>query len=194
MKKTLLTYCMFGLTFLSFSCDKDDKEADDVIPEMELSMDRTFMYHDTHETKAVSYTSDDLQSGFLAENEKLTIYVGSGKDGISFEIAAADLVNGYLGTYTLKSLPNPENGKAKTTYSYSTSGASGSVMFSQANTMTGSVEITGYNEKHNIISGTFELTMENVPDPTATSPTSNPRRCDVTVTGSFENAKLTSNP
>ncbi|WP_242928187.1 hypothetical protein [Pontibacter vulgaris] len=191
MKKTLLYICLTSLALLNFSCDSDDKE--EVIPEMELSMDRTFMYHDTHETKAASYASDDLQSGFLTGNEKLTIYVGSEKDGISFEIADADLISGYVGNYTLKSLPNPENGKAKITYSYSTSGTSGSVMFSQANTMIGSIEITDYNEKHNLISGAFELRMEDVPDPTATSPT-NPRRCDVTVTGTFENAKLTSNP
>ncbi|NDK54370.1 DUF6252 family protein [Pontibacter fetidus] len=189
MKKTLLYFSLAALTFLNFSCDTDGGDADEVIPEMALTMHRAFMYHDNHETKNATYTSANLQSAFLTENERLTIYVGGDKDDISFEIAEADLPSGYVGNYVLKSLPNPDNGKAKTSYSYATSPTSGSVFFSQANAMNGSVEITNYNEKHQLISGTFELTMENVPDPTATSPT-NPRSCDVTITGTFANAKL----
>lgn len=194
MKKTLLTYCMLGLALLSFSCDKEDDETNEVAPAMELSMERTFMYHDNHETKQASYLSKDIVSGFVKDDGKLTVYVSSGADGISFEIAEADLTNGYVGVYTLKSLPNPANGKANTTYSYSQSGTSGSAYFSQANTMSGAIEITNYNEKHNLISGTFELTMVDVADPTLTAPTTNPRKSDVTVNGTFENAKLTTNP
>lgn len=192
MKKTLLTYCMLGLALLSFSCD-DDKEADDVIPAMEISMERTFMYHDNHETKQASYTTDDCQTGFVKDDGKLTVFIDAGADAISFQIDEEDLADGYIGNYTLMSLPNPDNGKAKTTYSYSITQTSGNAYFSQANYMGGSFKITDYNEKHNLISGTFELTMEDVPDPTLTSSTPAPRRCDVTVTGTFENAKLSTN-
>jgi hypothetical protein len=194
MKKTLLTYCMLGLALLSFSCDKEDDETNEVAPAMELSMERTFMYHDNHETKHASYLSKDIVSGFVKDDGKLTVYLSSDADGISFEIAEADLTDGYIGVYTLKSLPNTANGKASTTYSYSKSGTSGSAYFSEANTMNGAIEITNYNDKHNLISGSFELTMKDVSDPTLTAPTTNPRKCDVTVTGTFVNAKLTSNP
>lgn len=190
MKKTLLYVGMATLAFLNFSCNNDDE----VIPEMELMLDRTFMYHDTHETKAATYETKDLQTAFVIENDQLTLFLDSGTDGVSFEIEEDKLTSGYVGEYSLKSLPNPDNGDANTTYFYKNSAPSGSAYFGQANFINGSVEITNYNEKHKLISGTFELTMQDVPDPTITYPTPNSRRCDVTVTGTFENAKLTTNP
>ena len=194
MKKKFLYSGLALLTLINFSCDKNTMEEDGVVPQMKLALDRSFMYHDIHELKAASYTTDDLQTAFLIENESLTVYMDSGTDGVSFRISEAKLLSGYVGEYTLQTLPNPDNGDANTTYVYKNGATSGSVYFSQANYINGSIEITDYNEKYNLISGTFEMTMEDVPDPTLTTATPTPRRCDVTITGNFENARLITNP
>lgn len=193
MRKTLFTFCTLAIALLSVSCD-NDKDAEDVVPAMDLTMARNFMYHDTHETVAANYKTEDLQTAFVTENEQLTIYLDSGTDGVSFEIEEEKLSSGYVGNYTLQTLPNPDAGDANATFIYKTSAGSGSAYFSKANFIYGIVKITTYDQKHQLISGTFQLKMDDVPDPTITLPTSNPRRCDVTVTGTFENAKLTINP
>lgn len=157
-------------------------------------MNRLFIYQDNHEEVKATYTDDKLQHSFNLENERLSIYVSSGQDGVSFEITKTDLQEGIIGSYALKSLPNPDAGKAKTTYSYSSQEGSGSIYFSQANFIEGSVIVTDYNVKHSLISGKFEVKLKDVADPALTSPTPTPRRCDVIVTGEFKNARLTSNP
>ncbi|WP_162426302.1 hypothetical protein [Pontibacter pudoricolor] len=124
MRKTLLRFGMASLALLNFSCGSGDKEV--VVPKMELAMQRTLMYHDTREMKKANYTTADFNSGISLENNKLTIFLAAEPDEIAFEIDETDLLNGYVGVYSLKSLPDPETGKAKTTYIYDNGDGSGS--------------------------------------------------------------------
>lgn len=192
MKKTLLYFGLASLAFFNFSCDSDKEEV--AVPKVELTMERTFVYHDTHETKKANYTTADFNTGIKLENDQLTIYLAAEPDEVAFEVKKADLLNGYVGVYSLKTLPNPETGKANTTYIYDNNDGSGSAFFSQGNFIGGELKITEYNKQHNLISGTYNLTMQDVPDPMLKAPTSNPRRCDVTVTGTFKNGVLITNP
>ncbi|WP_018478033.1 hypothetical protein [Pontibacter roseus] len=193
MKKLFHYACLLALPLLLGACDEEEKETP--LPEPEASLNRTFDFKNADEDEKATYTLGAFESHLVLENGKLELAFSpaapTGKDALVFKIKSTDIPSGYVGKYSVKSLPETEAGKAETTYYHYLGTGGGSALMSGGNTMAGEVEITAFDTQNQLASGKFEITMPDAYDPTRYNPNlDDARKCDITVTGFFKNLRL----
>ncbi|GGF99919.1 hypothetical protein [Pontibacter amylolyticus] len=197
MKKIIPSTWLLVISFFAFSCDKQDDESTTIVPKVEATMERSFNYLESEEEEKAVYSLSLKEMQLLSDEEKLQIDFApsrpTGNDAVVFSIRQADLLNGYIGTYPIRSLSNNKKGRADITYYHYYNKTSKSALFSSGNRMEGMIEIKAYNATTGLASGSFEVMISNVTDPTSyeSNPTK-PRKCNITLKGSFNNLKLIS--
>jgi hypothetical protein len=195
MKKIISFVCFCSLAILFVSCDQKEKETASILPNVEATMERTFDYLESEENDRVVYTLSLSEMQLLSDDDRLEVMFAptrpAKKDAMVFNIKKADLKNGYVGLYNIKSLTNNKSGQAELTYYHYHNKTSSNALFSVGNQMEGSFEIKAYNASTGLASGSFVVNIKNVTDPTAyeTNPLI-PRKCDITLKGEFNNLKL----
>ncbi|WP_299708649.1 hypothetical protein [uncultured Pontibacter sp.] len=195
MKKIIsfVWFCSLAISFAS--CDQKEEETASILPNVEATMERTFDYLGSEETDRMVYTLSLSEMQLLSDDDRLEVMFAPTKpvrkDAIVFNIRKTDLKNGYVGTYSLKSLSTNKSGKAELTYYHYHNKTSSNALFSVGNQMEGNFEIKTYNASTGLASGSYVVNIKNVTDPTAyeTNP-STPRKCDIILRGEFNNLKL----
>ncbi|MFD2998976.1 hypothetical protein ACFS7Z_01275 [Pontibacter toksunensis] len=193
MKKLFPLSILFLFCFLFTACDEEETAS--VVPETEATMERVFDFHNADANDEESYTLGAAEVQMALENDVLEIIFAparpQGKEALVFIINKADLVNGYVGKYKVKSLPDADSGPAETTYYYYMGSGSGSALFSGGNTIDGELQIISFDPKNKLASGKFTVVMEDAFDPTKYNASlADVRTCDITVSGGFKNLKL----
>lgn len=195
MKKIILSTWLLVITFLSVSCDKEKDESTSIMPKVEATMERSFNYLESAEEEKAVYSLSLKEMQLVSDEEKLQLNFAPSQpatiDALVFNIKQADLLHGYIGTYTVRSLSNNKTGRADLTYYHYYNKTSKSALFSSGNRMEGQIEIKAYNASTGLASGSFEVTITNVTDPTSYgSNQEKPRKCNITLKGKFNNLKL----
>ncbi|MBC5991789.1 hypothetical protein [Pontibacter cellulosilyticus] len=199
MKKLLPLSFLFLLTLLFTACDSDsDREAEEVAPAAVATMRSViaYAYNEPQSAEFSEYSGMSVISHASLDTERLVasfiIPSHIGRDAIAFSINKPQVAAGYVGTYALKSLPDPATGAVDVRYSYRKDGNTYSVYLSSSSTMEGHFTITAYDAKHKLISGNYEMKMRRAFDPKASEVSlENTRRCDITIQGTFTNVKIT---
>lgn len=195
MKKIIPSTWLLVIAILSFSCDKQDDESTTILPKVEATMERSFHYLESAEEEKVVYSLSLREMQLLSDDQKLQIDFAPARpaanDALVFSINQSDLLNGYVGTYPIRSLSNNKKGRADITYYHYYNKTSKSALFSSGNRMEGKIEISAYNAATGLANGSFEVTISNVTDPTSyESKPDKPRKCNITLSGKFNNLKL----
>jgi hypothetical protein len=194
MKKIIsfVWFCTIATSLVS--CDQKEEEASTILPNVEATLERTFDYTETKETDRAVYTLSLSDMQLLSDDGKLEVMFApinpARKDALVVNINKKELKNGYVGAYKIKSL-SYKAGQAELTYYHYHNKTSSNALFSVGNDMQGSFEIKTYNATTGLASGTYEVNIKNVTDPTAyeTNPLT-PRKCDIMLRGEFNNLKL----
>ncbi|MFD2516048.1 hypothetical protein ACFSRY_19400 [Pontibacter locisalis] len=199
MKKLLPVFILFTFSGLVSSCDSDNSiETETVLPATQAEMSRTFSYayNEPQSAEIASYSTWSVETYSSLEEERLNItFSGLPKladtDVIHFNISKLQLLGNYIGSYALKSLPNPAAGAAQVRYTYRRDGNSSSIIESTFSTMDGHFTISSYDAKNKLISGSYEIRIKEAVDPKRYD-IAEPliRRCDITLRGSFANVKV----
>ena len=198
MKKLLPLSFLFLLTLLFTACDSDsDKETEEVAPAAVATMRSAiaYAYNEPQSAEFSEYSGMTVISNASLDIERLVVSFSVpshvGRDAIAFSISKPQITVGYVGTYALKSLPNPATGAADVRYSYRKDANSYSIYLSNSSTMEGHFTITAYDAKHKLISGSYEVKMKQAFDPKANQINQTDiRRCDITIQGNFTNVKI----
>ena len=194
---------LFILTMLAWTAaacgskDNDPAPTTPTGPAMELTMTRTQDYLGDRTDAGITYTHATMSGQGRLANQELSLYFApkEGLDAISFVVAANKLATGMVGTYTLKSQPDPTLGVVVTRYtlySKNTTGSStGTIYDSSWSLMPGELKITSYDAQRGLISGSYTLQMDNIPDPfDGRLGSTEKEHCNLKVTGAFTNLKL----
>jgi hypothetical protein len=195
MKKIISFVWLCSLAIVFASCDQKEEESASILPSVEATMERTFDYLESKEEDRVVYTLNLSEMQLLSDDGKLEVMFAptrpAKKDALVFNIKKTDLKNGYVGVYKIKSLSNNKSGQAELTYYHYHNKTSSNALFSVGNKMEGNFEIKTYNASTGLASGSYEVNIKNVTDPTAyeTNPLT-PRKCDIMLRGEFNNLKL----
>ncbi len=186
---------LVALVFLTAACDKQTDGTDTAVPRLSATLERTFNYTESAEENRAVYAMGTSELQVVSDEERVEISFAptrpAANDAITFRLLKQDLLGGYVGTYTVRSLSNNKKGSADFTYYHYYNKTSKSALFSSGNRMEGQLEIKTYNASTGLASGTFKVVIRNVTDPTSfdASQASN-RKCDVTLTGEFSHLKL----
>lgn len=197
MKKLLPFPVLFLLCLHFTACDSEQEEAQPVpLPEAEMSRTFFYVYEEPQSAEGNSYSDMGVETYASLDTEGLNVTFGAvprfaDTDVIHFQIAKPQLTGNYVGTYTLKSLPDTNIGAADVLYTYRRTGNSSAMLASSFSTMDGNFTITAYNAKNKLISGTYEVKLEAAIDPKRYDITEpNIRRCDITIKGTFTNVRI----
>ncbi len=160
-------------------------------------MTRTQDFLGTTAAMGITYTHVTMLGRGAFTPQELSLYFApkEGLDAISFLIAADKLTAGVLGTYSLKSQPDPNPGAVTTRYtlySKNTTGSSAGVIYGSSwNIMLGELKITSYDASRRLISGSYSLQMDNLPNPFDGGVNNTEKEhCNLKVTGTFTHVKL----
>ncbi|MBD1396066.1 hypothetical protein H9Q13_02720 [Pontibacter sp. JH31] len=194
MKKIISSICLCALALLSFSCDETDA-ASTVVPNVEATMERKFKYLETTVDEKITYTLGLSEMHLLSDDDKVEIMFAptrpAGKDALVFKIKKSDFANGYIGTYQIRSILNGKSGKSDLTYYHYYNKTGSTALFSTGNSMEGNIVIKTYDAATGLASGSFEVNIKNVLDPASNEINPiKPRKCDIVLTGEFNNLKL----
>lgn len=194
MKKIISFVWLCAVAASLVSCDQKEEETTSILPGLEATMDRTFDYLESDEADRVFYTLSLSEMQLLSDDEKLEMIFAPDKpvrmDAVVFNIKKTELKNGFVGQYKIKSLTN-RTGQAELTYYHYHNKTNSNALFSVGNQMEGSFEIETYNASTGLASGRYVVNIKNVTDPKAykNNPLI-PRKCDITLSGEFNNLKL----
>ncbi|ALD19947.1 hypothetical protein AM218_00235 [Hymenobacter sp. DG25A] len=176
---------------------KEDEPQPAPVPAAEFALYRSIYYPATAETTGIRYAPIEIKtSGALSEQELTLHFSGSaGPDAITFTLPGQQLTSGLTGTYTLQSLPNPAEGVADVWYVFTRAEApgstQGSIYGSHMHQLSGYLKITAFDRQRRLISGEYEVTMDNISDPYDSNWGPSPiRRCNLEIGGSFKNMPL----
>ncbi|OON66741.1 hypothetical protein [Hymenobacter sp. CRA2] len=198
MKQFLLPLLGLALTLTAASCDSKHKTEDPqpATPAPAATMDRTFFYPASTVSSGIGYAPDELQTSAYYEPTTLSINVGpkSQQDALHFGIQRSRLASALTGTYSLQGLGSLTNDAVvRYSYAYVLTDSQTSLRLFDSNTtqMEGHVRITEYDADRHLLSGSYEVRLPDVSDPTLPSRAGqNAPRCRVTVSGTFENVRL----
>lgn len=199
MKSTCLPALFVALLTFVFSACNDKNTPDPANPAQEQTLSRAFTYPNDLRLEA-AYEADTIKAEVSHTREEFHFYSGvkpvggksaAGNDHINFVVAAAQLKQGFVGTYALKSFTTPQAGEAKVSYVHYTSENGGNVFDSQFNTLSGSFEITAYDARNKLVSGQYQLTIREVSDPYApVAERFNPKKIAIAMSGTFKNVPV----
>ncbi|MEJ8802403.1 hypothetical protein [Pontibacter sp. H249] len=195
MKKQLPLLFLFILLFTA--CGDSKEKSEEAVPAAQATMNAAiaYTYNEPQSAEFSNYSGMSVVSYASLDTDRLTLSFSIpahvGPDAISFSINKQQVIAGYVGTYTLKSLPNPANGAANVQYTYKKDSNSATMYLSNSSTMEGHFTITAYNAKHKLISGSYEVKLKQAFDPKANQINqTDTRRCDITIQGEFTNVKI----
>ncbi|QIX61212.1 hypothetical protein FY528_03195 [Hymenobacter lutimineralis] len=181
------------------ACDskENDPQPEAPAPAATFTMGSSIYYPSPNVIAAISYPSGDVQHQAILNDELLYVHFDAkeGRDAVNFTIERSQLTAAIIGTYTLKSMPNTESGAADVRYVYyrenKPGSISGSIYDSNNSHMGGQLTVTAYDAKRHLLSGSYEMRMENITDPTDASwdPTDK-ERCNLTLWGTFSNLPI----
>lgn len=179
------------------SCSRDE-----ATPSPEASYSRAVTYLDQasparHDT---AYQQPALQVEARLSPSSLGIFLQptTKKESLSLNIPRAQMPGGFVGSYAFRAPVNP--GQAPS-FDYTVNkpdkplgGDSWAYMswwLPSTGAAAGEVEITSYDAKRHLLGGRFRLALTSVHDPRALNSEFRPRRCDLTLTGTFANVPVT---
>lgn len=171
---------------------------DEAIPSPEASYSRTVVYLDQakparHDT---TYQAPALQATAKLDAKSCVVFLqaATGKAGLAFGIPRAQLTPGFVGSYAFRAPINPSQGpnyrywvNAANDPSGSNSWVYESWWLTSTGAATGTLDITAYDTKRQLLSGRFKLALTGTYDPRASSTEFSTRRCDLTLAGTFAN-------
>lgn len=191
LRRFLPLAALISLGAAACNSKKDDPQPD---PATEMQLIRSFTYPTASSyNNSITYSQKTLQSSAVLGDKGL--YIGfaavEGKDGLSFTIDPGSVAAGLTGTYALREVATPQN-PATAHYVYTISDAPGASSFRLFDSpeIAGQVTVTSYNAQRKLITGSFQVRLDNVSDPASSTPFSSPQ-CNVDVKGTFTNLKLT---
>ncbi|MGV3639950.1 MAG: hypothetical protein ACO1NZ_05475 [Adhaeribacter sp.] len=189
----------FTVLTLAFSACDDKNTPDPAAPAQEQTLNRSFTYPDDARLEA-AYQADTIKVQVVHTEQEFHFYTGvkpvggksaAGNDHINFVVPAAQVKQGFVGAYSLKSFTTPQAGDAKVSYIHYTSENGGNVFDSQFNTLAGSFEITAYDARNKLVSGQYQLTIREVSDPYApVAERFNPKKITIAMSGTFKNVPV----
>ncbi len=191
--KVFLLACL--ATTLLAGCSKKEAAPQPADPAAEISLTRTMVFPSTGTSNGVGYAPTSLEATGKLDATQLVLSVDApkGQDYIGFTVPRSALSPDLLGSYSLLSLQAP-GASVDTWYTYWTvrtsSVSAAHIYLSKNSNMQGRLLITAYDSQRRLLSGSFEMRMADLADPTEEIASSNPRRCTLDVTGTFTNLKL----
>ena len=200
MKHYATPAALLGLAAACLSSCADQKETPEPLPEPTATYRRTWAYLDqalparrdsTYQTAALAPTAEQNATSLF-----VFLRTKPNEEGLLFSINRNRLTPGLTGTYTYRTPLDFTTTDVdlkyyvfyKRTINSSASWDYGSFVNRQ---LTGSFTITAYDAKRQLLSGKFDARVPNASDPTDTDNTPNPRRCEITLAGSFANLSIT---
>jgi hypothetical protein len=193
--KTIIALCMTAL--LAVSCSKKDADPQPTDPSVQAEMTRIFTFPtNSSSNTGLAYTQKSMRlfGKQDASALELAFDVPEGSDFIAFTIPNSALSNNLQGTYTIRDRQSSAGTVVEARYAYTILKVPGAIssqlFFSSSNNMVGKVVITAYDNQRKLLAGSFEMAMDGVNDPREGNPATGAARCNVRVTGKFENLKL----
>jgi hypothetical protein len=187
----LLPYLGLALGLLA-GCSRDEAPA----PAAEATYSRTVTYSDTASPSRLDSTfKAPVLKAFAQQNANyFTVFVQRppNREAISFSFVRAKLPANLVGTYTFKTKQDdaPDVDFAYRIEITDRRGSSNWVYDRLIYSPTGSLIVTAYDAKHRLVSGRFEVNVPNASDPFALYSTDIPRRCNLSLQGTFTNAPV----
>lgn len=177
---------------LNTGCSKEENPLPEPTPQATATYRRTFFYPANSAVLDTVYAALLLRAVAGQDANELNISIGTTKpdENVNFRIERSRIKPGTAGTYSLKTAQSPGQGDASVTY-YCQSGSGGYLYFSTANRLTGSLTVTGYDAARKLLSGRYTVELPDASDPTAAPTTFPKQRCNITLTGTFDNVLVT---
>ncbi len=197
MSRLIPALLLAALSFSSVSCKKnrDDDPTPAALPAPVYEMYSLVSYPASNETTGTRYAAPELKGEARQENGRITLNFNSGinaKSLVQF-VMPDGFAPSKLGSFVHQSLPAPAANAVQATYTltYNSAPATLRIMTHRAyqHLTEGSVVITAYDEVHRLISGTYELSFKDVPDPYAEK-YPNERKSVIMVGGKFSNLPI----
>lgn len=172
-------------------CHKNDASTPEVVPQAMINFNRSILYLDNDQRIDTTYTTPELKAQITqyADNLSISISPVNNNEKVFFLIDRKRMSAELTGTYTLKTLLD-ENLDSEVRYFYvQPDSLGGGTIIYPGNTqhVKGSFTISSYDSRRKILSGIFSATMAGTNDPTVSYFAYPKRKCDITVTGIFNN-------
>ncbi|AYA37870.1 hypothetical protein D3Y59_12950 [Hymenobacter oligotrophus] len=191
MKTLALLLLPAAALLTATSCSKDSvKPKPD--PAVELGMQRSFHFTADNTHRDTTFASGAMESLAARTSQEMYLCFGpaAGADYINLKLDPRQMPSNFVGTYSLDS----NTGAVYSRYLYrriTPSGYSASILSSDAHPTTGTLTISHYDAERKLISGSYTAQFTGVYDPTSTSTNHTQlRRCNLSLSGTFENVKL----
>ena len=135
------------------------------------------------------HSSRDIKGTAVLKPQELVLNFVAGTDDVQFEVDRTSLGINWTNTYSLRSRNQPD-APVFISYVYKRSnGGTLSYRFSElAKDIPGEVTIAAYDDKRQLVNGSFKVLIPNQYDPLANDPSA--PRCNISLEGSFENLKV----
>ncbi|GAB3304181.1 hypothetical protein [Hymenobacter tenuis] len=180
------------------ACQKEDNEPTPEAPVIaQYKLDRMVHYPASFESSGVSHSPSAITGTVKHSGGGLELRFRSGdpsEDNVVFLLDYTKLTPGRVGKYPLKSVAataNPAQATYTLTYSSDQNSLVGKIYRASLHKTTGDLTISAYDARRGLISGTYALTMSEVPDPYADLTPNRPARsADIMVNGEFTNVPV----
>jgi hypothetical protein len=195
MKTNATLACFLGTSLLlATGCKEDLEDQPEPLPESSATYSRSIVYDDNEQHRDTTFQAQHLKMYASQNAESLTIGVhpATSTEGISFTLDRDKLPAALTGTYTLKTLRDGTlDANVAYYYDLPASLGGGTILYaSNVQHITGSLTITGYDAKRQLLDGTYTTTLEDSSDPTVKYSTFPKWECNITISGTFTNVPL----
>lgn len=166
------------------------------VPAASATLTRTFFYPASGVSHDAGYDPAELMVDAYWEPTSLGLNVApkNQRDALHFGIERSHLTPTLVGTYSLQTRGALSNAAAvRYSYAYVLTDSQTSLRLFDSNTtaVEGQIRISEYDAERHLLSGSYEVRLPDVSDPTLPSRLGqNAARCRVTVSGTFENVPL----
>ncbi|RAK68361.1 hypothetical protein [Hymenobacter edaphi] len=192
----LLLGAALSLTATSCADQPDVAPQPAPAPAATFTLARSFYYPGTTVFSGVSYPTADVRAHGHQNPAGLHLQfvTHDRREGVYLTVDRSALGPDLLGTYALRSATNSRN-PALAGYGYNyrvtDGGTAGSYYASSFSELEGQVRISAYDAARHLISGSYEVRLPDVSDPTdSVRARANQLRCRVTLGGSFANLRV----
>jgi hypothetical protein len=196
--KYYATFLLLAVLFTT-GCDKPKAEdpAPEVLPETTSVLHRSLYYRETSTRFDTTFQANTVRAYAAQDARELTIGIGppTNTEGINFTFERSQLPSTLVGTYSLKTAGafttgTPTNAAfARYYYDLRPAMGTGTYLYLSSTTkVDGTFTITHYDAKRKLLSGEYIAVFSRVNDPNSRPSDTNAWfKCDITLTGSFEN-------